>query len=119
MPSASLRRASQWALSKASASARSGSSAAGLLEPGRPWVLMSFGDVVVEFDTDAWLIAHLDAAIADDVALVGNDRRPIVAMEPVVLEHEEVRNGGAHVSGGHGADRGRDVVGGERHVVDL
>ena len=48
-----------------------------------------------------------------------DDRRPVVAVEPVELEHQEVRHGGADMGRGHGADRRGDVVRREGDVVDL
>ncbi|MNT97423.1 hypothetical protein D3C72_2397480 [compost metagenome] len=65
---------------------------------------MGLGHVFVELKPDARPVAHGDLAVLDDVAAI-SDRRPVVAVEPVELQHQEVGDGGADMGRRHGADR--------------
>src|SRR5215510_2726354 len=76
-------------------------------------------DRLVEIEADAGAAAQGDITILNDVFLIGDNGGPVVAVEPVELDHQEVGDGGADLGGGHGADRRGDVVRRERDVVDL
>src|SRR4051812_28865148 len=52
-----------------------------LLEPGRPRILVSFRHLLIELKPDPRPIRHRDTPVLDDVALVSDDRRPVVAVE--------------------------------------
>ena len=60
-----------------------------LLEPRRVRILVLPRDLFVQFQPDPRPVRHFDAAVLDDLAAVG-DGLPVVAVEPVELEDEEV-----------------------------
>ncbi len=73
-------------------------------EPGRPRILVRPRHLFIELEPDARPVVERDLAVLDDLPAIG-DRRPVVAMEPVELEHQEIGDGGADMGRGHRPDR--------------
>src|SRR5829696_1695922 len=77
------------------------------------------GDLVIDLQPDPRFVGQHDVAILDHRLILQGQILPPGIVDPVPLHDQKVRDRGADVGRGHGAERPADIVRGERHIVDL
>ena len=73
-------------------------------KPGGGGILIRAGHLFIQLQSDTGPIAYPNISVLDNIRFVTGQGGPIIAVEPVKLEHQKVWDAGTHMARCHGSN---------------